>query len=35
VVCLPLHLFLLPRGGPAPNDAAAARAAPIDTSLIL
>jgi MFS family permease len=34
-VCLPLHLFLLPRGGPAPLDVAAARAAPIDTSLIL
>lgn len=34
-ICLPLHLLLLPRGGPAPIDKDEARAAPIDTSMVL
>jgi predicted MFS family arabinose efflux permease len=34
-ICLPMHLFLLPRGGPAPAGDAGPRAAPIDTSRIL
>ena len=35
VICLPLHLFLLPRGGPMPADAAAPRTDIIDPSQIL
>jgi predicted MFS family arabinose efflux permease len=34
-ICLPLHLFLLPRGGPAPIVRDGPRAAPVDTSRIL
>jgi hypothetical protein len=34
-ICLPLHLFLLPRGGPAPIERDGPRAVPVDTSRIL
>jgi hypothetical protein len=34
-ICLPLHLLLLPRGGPAPIEQDEGRAAPVDTSFVL